>query len=333
VPLLYQSSRLDIKGVFRLQPDLIVAWLAARYGAAFASADCQLLRSYTNDVYLIGAQGQKFALKLYGLGWRTLAEVQWEIDLLLHLSAHGVPVAQPIAARGQGPIQSIATEFGDRIGVLFAYAPGDKPQPPFSTALYELFGEAIGRMHLAADSFVTAHARRALDTAVLIDEPVTLAAPLLPKANERAWLRALAGVVKDRIKIYAAAGLDWGPIHGDATLDNLHVTGDGTVILYDFDLAGPGWRAADIQGWAVNHVEYQPRWDAFHRGYARARPLAEVDLAAAPYLILAWDIWALKIDLERRVIAQGAEQVRAYLGAQLEQLRARSAQYGIAAEI
>lgn len=33
--------------------------------------------------------------------------------------------------------------------------------------------------------------------------------------------------------------LDWGPIHGDATLDNLHVTDDAQIVLYDFDLGAP----------------------------------------------------------------------------------------------
>jgi Ser/Thr protein kinase RdoA (MazF antagonist) len=316
-----------------VNPSSIAAWLSERYGGAFASAACQLLRSYTNDVYLIRSADQRFVLKLYGLGWRAPAEVQWEIDLLQHLFASGVPVAAPIAARDRQSIQSIPTDAADRLAVLFAYAPGEKPQPPFSIALYEQFGQAIARVHAAADSFVAAQPRRALDTAVLIDEPMLLTAPLLTNAQDRAWLLALAELVKRRITSYATSGLDWGPIHGDASLDNLHVIDDGTVILYDFDSGGPGWRAADLQGWAVDHAEYLPRWQAFHRGYTHVRPLPEIDRLAAPYLTLAWDIWGLKIELERRVIARGPEQVQAYLGQQLELLRERSEQYGIASEV
>jgi Ser/Thr protein kinase RdoA (MazF antagonist) len=316
-----------------LHPDHIIAWLIERYGNAFSSATAQLLRSYTNDVYLIQCADQKFVLKIYGLGWRTPSEVQWEIDLLHHLAARGVSVAAPIAGHDQQALQSITTEAGDCIAVLFQYVPGHKPQPPFSIALYEQFGQAIARLHAATDSFVAAHPHRALDTTVLIDEPLTLAAPLLTNAQDRTWLLALATLVKDRITAYASAGLDWGPIHGDASLDNLHVMEDGAVILYDFDLGGPGWRAADLQGWAVNHAEYHPRWDAFHRGYSRIRLLPQIDRAAAPYLTLAWDIWALKIDLERRVIAQGPEQVQAYFGRQLALLHERGKQYGIATQV
>jgi Ser/Thr protein kinase RdoA (MazF antagonist) len=216
--------------------------------------------------------------------------------------------------------------------VLFAYAPGTKPQPPFSSALYEQFGQAIARLHQVADSFVATHPRQALDTALLIDEPVMLAAPLLPDLNDRNWLLELASLLKEQIAAYAAAGLDWGVVHGDASLDNLHVTQDGSIVLYDFDSAGLGWRAADLQGWAAHHEDYQSRWDAFHLGYTRVRPLPEINRVAAPYLTLAWDLWGLKIDLERRVMAEGPQQARAYVGRQLELMRARTKQYGIAVE-
>jgi Ser/Thr protein kinase RdoA (MazF antagonist) len=315
--------------VFALDPDQIVAWLAERYGDAFSGASAELFRSYTNDVYLIHSAAQKSVLKLYGLGWRTTSEIHWELDLARHVAGLGVPVAEPIAAQDQKLIQSVATHAGERIAVLFAYVPGDKPQPPFSTDLYERFGQAIARLHAAADSFVALHPHRNLDAAVLIDQPMALAAPLLIHSHERDWLVELANIVKQHIAAYAAAGLDWGPIHGDATLDNLHLTEDGSIILYDFDLAGPGWRAADLQGWAANHPEYQSRWDAFHRGYSRVRLLPEIDRAAAPYLTLAWDIWAIQIDLERRILSQGPEQVQKYLGEQLELLRWRSKQVGI----
>jgi Ser/Thr protein kinase RdoA (MazF antagonist) len=311
-------------------PERVAAWFMKRYDIASSSATCRLIRSYTNDVYLIQTPPEKFVLKVYGLGWRTPAEVQYEIDLLQHLSARGVPVATPIAAADQEVLQSIASPAGRRIAVLFAYVPGEKPQPPFRPALYEEFGRAIARFHQVADDFVTSYPRRACDETVLIDEPVALAAALLSNPNERAWLHQLASALKDRITAFAAAGLDWGPIHGDASLDNLHVTDDGKVILYDFDSGGPGWRAADLQGWAANNAGYHACWDAFHRGYNRVRPLGEVDRMAAPYLTLAWDMWGLKIDLERRIIAQGPEQVQQYLNAQLGQLRSRITQSGLA---
>ena len=159
-----------------------------------------------------------------------------------------------------------------------------------------------------------------------------LVTPLVEHAADCDFLLALASRVKDRIASFS--GLDWGPIHGDATLDNLHITADGEVILFDFDSGGPGWRAADLQGWTVLSEEYREKGDAFRSGYSRVRPLNEVDIKAAPLFLFAWDIWGMKIDLQNRILSRGEEPVQAYLRDQLAQLRARDAlfpwsQYGI----
>ena len=111
-------------------------------------------------------------------------------------------------------------------------------------------------------------------------------------------------------------GLEWGPIHGDATLDNLHVTDDGQIILYDFDSGGPGWRASDLQGWAKNDTEYDGQMENVQEGYRSIRELKEVDLQAAPLLHLSWEIWGIKVDLEQRILKQGTgEDCFLYSGA------------------
>jgi Ser/Thr protein kinase RdoA (MazF antagonist) len=102
------------------------------------------------------------------------------------------------------------------------------------------------------------------------------------------------------------------------------VTADGEVFLYDLDSGGPGWRAADLQGWAANSTEYQEKWDAFQRGYSDIRPLTPADLLAAPYLSIAWEIWGIRIDLERRVLRQGRQRTQAYLREQLSLIRERA---------
>ncbi|MBO0783598.1 MAG: hypothetical protein J2P37_32710 [Ktedonobacteraceae bacterium] len=134
-------------------------------------------------------------------------------------------------------------------------------------------------------------------------------------------------MIKVGLSRLEAQGLDWGPIHADATLDNLHVTADGQIVLYDFE-EGPGWRAADLQGWAFHGQEHQEKWNAFQQGYQEVRPLRSADLEAAPYLTLVWDIWGIPVDLDRRVLHQGHEQVKIYLDEQLNNIKARLQQFG-----
>lgn len=298
-------------------------WVSASYRPA-GPVRCRLLRSYTNDVYAVEFTDERFVLKVYGKGWRTESEIRYEIDLLQHLSAGGLPVAAPVAGSDDEVLRILPTPDGPRYTVLYAYAPGVKPESPFTPRLYRHFGRAIAGMHAISDDFATEHRRRSLDLSHLIDEPFALAAPLLLRREDREFFRRLAEGVKEAITTLASEGLDWGPIHGDATLDNLHQTADGTVTLYDFDSGGPGWRAADLQGWAAGSARYRRKWTAFLEGYSAIRPLKPPDLRAAPYLTIATDIRGIQIDLENRILQQGSERTAAYLSEQAALLRRRA---------
>lgn len=311
--------------------DALRDWLTGRYDLTEPIA-CRLLRSYTNDVYHIQTPSGQYVLKIYGGGWRTESEIAYEVALLLHLAARGLAVAGPISGHN-GFINRVEDTDGYRYGALFTYAEGEKPQPPFTPDLYFAFGRALARMHELSAGFTTEHARHSLDLGYVLDAPLTQVMPLLAEPNDCAFLTSLAAHLRDRITEFAAQGLDWGPIHGDATLDNLHVTADGEVILYDFDSGGPGWRAADLQGWAMTTEAYRPLWEAFAAGYRSVRSLAPIDLQAAPYLTLLWDIWGLKIDLDNRILPQGEEKIQSYLAEQVVLLRERCVQLRISQEL
>jgi Ser/Thr protein kinase RdoA (MazF antagonist) len=301
--------------------DDLSEWVAASYGMA-RPVTCELLRSHTNDVYTVRSQAGRFVLKLYGSGWRTEHEIRYEVALIRHLRVRGLPVANTIPGSSHDVLQTVETPGGRRHAVLYEYAPGEKPRPPFTLRLYEAFGRGVARMHHLSDGFASKHRRSPVDLSLLLDEPLALA-ERLARPEDQGILMEAAGRVKERMTELAAEGLDWGPIHGDATLDNLHVTAGGEVVLYDFDSGGPGWRAADLQGWAAGSTAHREKWEAFLRGYSSIRPINPADLLAAPYLTVAWDIWGLQIDLENRILRRGRERTEAYLQEHVALIRER----------
>ncbi|HEU0164281.1 MAG TPA: hypothetical protein VFQ54_04500, partial [Thermomicrobiales bacterium] len=113
----------------------------------------------------------------------------------------------------------------------------------------------------------------------------------------------------ERIHELAGAGLDWGPCHGDATMDNFHVDDCQRIVWYDLDSGGPGWRAGDLQGWAAIEPDAASLWDAFLRGYREVRPLDPREIEAAPYISAAFELWGTAVDLDRRSIHQGEAAV------------------------
>lgn len=305
-------------------PQTVLSWLADRYPISQPTS-VELLRSYTNDVYLVSTLDERYVLKLYGPGWRTEPEIRYELALLNHLSSRGVAVAQAIGPDDHEAVQAIEVDGRIRHAVLFGYAPGSKPQPPFSPALYRHEGRAVASLHQAADEFVTTVPRQAMDERYLLDRPRELIQPCLVGAADRRFFHRFVTQLRDRIGALADRGLDWGACHGDVTMDNFHLTGDHQIVWYDFDSGGPGWRAGDLQGWAKLSPDAAPLWEAFLRGYQEVRPIDPVNIEAAPYIFVGFEVWGIAVDLYYRVLPQGDQALQAYLASTMDNLRAWAA--------
>lgn len=298
----------------------IEQWIAERY--SITPTAVSVLRKYTNDVYLVQTATDKVVLKIYGKDWRTESEIRYEIDLLQHLGNKGVLIANTLPAKDGDRLQVFTdSQEGERLAVLFEYAIGDKPQAPFTTDLYRLFGQAVAAMHNGSDDFSTPHQRPKLDLDYLVNNPLRLAQPLLTnRPDDKTFLDSLAERINTKIASLKPQDLDWGVVHGDMTLDNLHITSDNKICLYDFDSGGPGWRASDIQGWTLLEKE-EAKGQAFRKGYSEVRPIKETDLLAAPYMVAAWDIWGLSPSLTKKVEKQSREETDKYLDGILVGLR------------
>lgn len=279
-------------------------------------SEVTLIRTYTNDVYLIQTQDEKFVLKVYGVNWRTDDEILWEMDLLNHLKVKGIKVAAPIKSSRGNYLEILR----DRTAVLFEYAEGDKPQAPFPVDLYYDFGKSVAEMHQASDDFQSKFERSPLDLDYLIDKPIKEVEIYINKSEKKEIFYEIANKAKAKINDLASQGLDWGVCHGDMTLDNVHITDDNQFIFYDFDSGGKGWRASDLQGWAIKSPEYKAKWDSFLKGYGEVRKLNEIDIEAAPYLTIAWEVWGLSVNLNQRIIKQGEEAVSSNIDELIEKL-------------
>jgi Ser/Thr protein kinase RdoA (MazF antagonist) len=275
--------------------------------------EVSLLRAYTNDVYRVWAGDHRFVLKVYGKEWRTDGEIRYELDLLRHLADKDIAVALPVEGQDGESLRHLQMDGVVRQAVLFHWAPGTKPEPPFTQDVRYREGAAVAALHAASDDFVSSHARRPLDRTTLIEE---VREAIEGTGSGRAaprWLDRFGHQLGMHLSQAAAGGLDWGPCHGDLTFDNLHLTDDGGFVWYDFDSGGPGWRAIDLQGWAALDPALQERQDAFIAGYRTVRPLHDRDVAASALLAAAEEYHGIGIDLAYRVRRRGPDAVAAYL--------------------
>jgi len=270
-------------------PAALTTYLGDRYGLAVTG--CTLLRSLVNDVYEVTTDDARYILKLYRYRGREPDEIRWETGLSAHLIANGLstPAVRPLP--DGDPVGLLDAPEGPRPFVLQEYVDGTKP--PYEQTLYREFGVLVARFHEMADSYVSEFPRRTADVSHSLDE----LHPHLAFAEEN-LLRALGDAVRNNVAQYSPTR---GICHGDVSLDNLLVSGNG-LTLYDFDLAGVGYRAADFTGVAAT-----PHWRAFKAGYSTHRPITADDEAAIPYLGVAARISNLRFHLVDKPLIRGTE--------------------------
>lgn len=252
--------------------EAVGALARARYGLTVRS--CVLLRSLANEVYRVDAGDRRYAFKLYRQGGRSADEVAWEQELVAYVIGCGVACAAPVPMLDGRLCGEMEAPEGPRPFALSEYVEGTKPQWPASDELYRDFGRLIGRFHAAATAFRSSRPRRAFDLSYMLDGPLRAIVPYLTDRADR--VSVLADLARQQL---SARELSWGIRHGDVTLDNIHRTDRG-LVLHDFDLAAPGWLAADLTG-----VHATQHWDAFAAGYADVHALPE--LSELP-VILPW---------------------------------------------
>ena len=277
--------------------------IAGAYGLDVTG--CTLLRSFVNDVYAIATPDGRYVLKVYRHGFWSPDEVAWELDLTRHLLRSGVPVPEVVPLTDGRLLGVVGAPEGPRAYALTTFIePGAKARPPFTDGLYREFGAVVAAFHTAGDSFTSTYHRRPFDLSATLAEPLGLVlAELAGQPEDRAVIQVLGDQAQHQIEAFSAGGLDWGVVHGDVTMDNVFF-GPAGLVIFDFDLAGPGFRASDLYG--VRQTEH---WDAFADGYQRIHPLADNDLAALPWFTIAGNIANLKFHLVEKPVFAGTESL------------------------
>lgn len=248
------------------------------------------LNTPTNDVIAVTTPTDRFALKLYHLQ-RTAVEVQWEIDLILHLIRSGTPVAKPVLGK-HGYVESFRVDGRDRVAVLFEWVPGVKPKPERDT--YTLLGKVAAQIHQAADTFASSLPRESYDARALIDEQLHRMNRHLCEAKR--WKQAVS--LGERLKqVIANPALDRGICHMDLTLDNVRHHGEN-ITVFDFDSAAVCWRSIEPHGVLRSSKEY---FEAWLDGYRSVRPFNRHDEKAVVAFRIIGDlrVIAWKLGLAR----------------------------------
>lgn len=253
----------------------------------------------TNTNYFVTTKNSetsqnKFVLTLFE--HNTLEELPYFIDLMSHLSAHGIPCPRPIVDKNGISLHLL----NGKPAVLISCLTGRDVELP-NLAQCAAVGKVLAQMHLAGQSFETQFPQHKNHNSRGEDWRNKTAAQVLPHLPADAQQ-----LLKDTLAFQAALDtrqLPLGVTHADLFRDNVLFDGDEIGGLIDFYYACHDVLAYDlaitVNDWCVNADGSldSPRLEAMFSAYQAVRPftLAELDAWSAMLRIAALRFWLSRL--------------------------------------
>jgi Ser/Thr protein kinase RdoA (MazF antagonist) len=256
------------------------AWcddLAEAIAAAYdvdGPVECRFLRHGFNEHFraTVGGTERHVRVHLDGKYYIDGADdVRCELALVAALAGAGCPVAAPIARRDGELLSTAPIGDTERRFAVFVLAPGESTGDLGADEVAAI-GRALARIHVAADAAAPnlPGRRYHLDERFLLHQPIEQLRRVAPDAPELPRIEAeaerLLGVLAARPR---SAG-EYGLVHADFHLGNMHFTDDRQLTIFDFDHCATGWRAYDFA--ALRSSLPDAYWEVLLAAYEEVRP-------------------------------------------------------------
>jgi Ser/Thr protein kinase RdoA (MazF antagonist) len=226
-----------------LSADHIGLLIAKKYGLV-SHVSCTILKTGINHSYVVEHVKGKFVFRLYSLNWRSDLEINEEIRLLNLLKEIDVSVSFPIKDVNGTYIQYLEAPEGTRQGLLFSFAEGNK-QLNLSADLHFKVGETVAKIHQATINLKLE--RVTYTPEIILEDSFVYLRKFLPAdSEEMAWMVSTQQYLLTQINKADITQLRSGTVHLDIWFDNMNITQDGQITIYDFDFCGNGWLCYDI---------------------------------------------------------------------------------------
>lgn len=245
-------------------------------------------------------EGVIYYLKSYRTNWRTLEDIQYEMDVLNHLKNKNFASTKPVQTISGDYYYPVNAPEGIRHLVLLTVAPGylisydHEPEK-----ISKQYGQAVAQMHNALDDFFSSHQRFPLDLDFFTVEPLKTIEPFLEGHSEDwKFIQNFANTLREKLINLPEFNLELGFCHGDLQGYHANVSPDGTLTFFDFDCGGFGYRAYDLAVflWCCRLEDaVSTRWEPFIQSYKSQRKLNPLDEMAIPLFVCARYLWHIGV--------------------------------------
>lgn len=267
------------------------------------SASCRLLKAGVNHSYRVTDGVENAVFRVYCFNWRTPLEIREEIRLLTLLHEHNLPVSYPIPDAAGQYIQELDAPEGRRFGVMFSFAEGEKLLT-FPEELHETLGQTMAQFHLLTHNQTLA--RETYTPQVLLVDSVEKLKPFLASDTpEMQFIQTTQRYLLQEFARIDQKAVRKGVVHLDIWFDNLNITPDGVITLFDFDFCGNGLLAFDVAYYILQihstetEDEFYKKRDRFLRGYERVTKISAEEKRLIPMLAESIYFFYIGVQCER----------------------------------
>jgi Ser/Thr protein kinase RdoA (MazF antagonist) len=271
-----------------LSPTDIGRFVGERYSMT-ANTTCKLLKTGINHTYRIDDGNETFIFRIYSYNWRTKEEIKEELNLLQLLKQNDISVSYPIPDSSKNFIQLIDAPEGRRFAVLFSFAKGNKIQT-YSKEIHFEIGKIMAQIHsLTKDK---KQQRITYTPDVLLNQSLgNIGQFLSDDTEEMQFLIATRSLLEKELLNADNNLLRRGIVHLDIWFDNLNITDDNKITLFDFDFCGNGWLCLDIAYYIMqlhntekDENERAKKMKAFYNGYETIEKISDEEKRLIPTL-------------------------------------------------
>lgn len=206
-----------------------------------------------------------------------------------------MPAVRPVKGKNEY-LNTFMINDEERIGVLYEWADGEKPEDSQST--YSLIGKAAAQIHHAADTFSSPLPHTNYNTAYLIDEQLKRMRPILIETGQQ---QRFVDLTERLRSVLNNPALDYGVCHMDLKPDNVHIDGS-KLTVFDFNSSGESWRAIEPYRILKLSDDYFKAW---LEGYRSVRLFSEADEKAVAAFVIIADIRSVVWDLGLAISSRG----------------------------
>ena len=262
--------------------------------------NCTLFRTGMNHTYFLSNTETKYVLRVYSHNWRSKIEIIEELELLNSLKNENLSVSFAIKDKVGAFIQEINAPEGTRYLVLFSFAQGEKIRFMDKETCFRI-GSLMANMHNHTENKninrVSYHKES------LIESPYGYLKQFFSdKLPEMEFIREFGGNFQNSDFDNTKTGI----IHMDIWYDNMAVTAEKEITIFDFDFCGNGWQILDVGYFCKqlffiesDKTQYELKMQSFLRGYQSNRFLSEKELSLIPKAGASIFIFYLGVQAQR----------------------------------